>query len=184
MNLIESLKKIISFIEDAKIPYMVFGGLANGIYGYERQTFDIDIKLNISLEKSDLILFISKISSFAKIMPQNPIDFISKTMVLPVEVDGVRVDLVFCGLDFEQEAIKHANNGMIGNVAIKVATVEDMIIQKAISVRDKDWLDIENLIKINNTKIDWKYLRKNIELFAEILDRPEIISKIMRLKNE
>ena len=32
------------------IPYMIIGGIANSIYGNPRQTFDIDIKVQVDIE--------------------------------------------------------------------------------------------------------------------------------------
>lgn len=45
MLLIESLSEIVEFLKINKIPYMIFGGIANSIYRNPRQTFDIDIKI-------------------------------------------------------------------------------------------------------------------------------------------
>ena len=36
MDMTLSLKKLKEFFEKEKIPYMVFGGLATGVYGYEK----------------------------------------------------------------------------------------------------------------------------------------------------
>lgn len=43
--LIKALIKLVDWLNRQKIPYMVFGGIANPIYGNPRQTFDIDIKI-------------------------------------------------------------------------------------------------------------------------------------------
>ena len=47
------------------------------------------------------------------------------------------------------------------NIKIKVCLPEDLIIQKAVSTRQKDWLDIRNVIENQRDKMDWNYLLKH-----------------------
>ncbi len=182
MNLFESLKKINDFIESNNLPYMVFGGIATAFYGYSRQTFDIDIKINI-IEK-ELNSFIKKISDIGTIKTINPVQFVNDTSVLPIVIDGVNIDLVFAKLPFEINAIKRARKVMFNDIEFKICTFEDLIIQKAISTREKDWLDIKELIKIKKNKIDWNYLLLHCKLFSEWLELPSIYQRIADIKNE
>lgn len=45
--MINALKKIIVKLTEIKTTYMIIGGLANGIHGNPRKTFDIDMKEQI-----------------------------------------------------------------------------------------------------------------------------------------
>ena len=162
---------------------MVFGGVANSIYGNPRQTFDIDIK--ISLEPGYPIgNFIEDLRKISTIIPHDPISFINETQVLPIDLLEVRIDIVFAGLPFEIEAIQRSRVVEFGGVCFNACTVEDLIIHKAVSTRQKDWLDIDVLIKGRKNSIDWDYLLKHCEELGCFLDRPEIISTIYRLKDE
>ena len=108
---------------------MVFGGIANSVYGNPRQTFDIDIKF--SLESKDQIEpFLQKLKEIATIIPNNPLEFLNQTSVIPVEVDDVRVDLVIGELPFEKEAIGRSRYLDFLGARIKVCLPEDLIIQK------------------------------------------------------
>lgn len=51
--ILKALSKITKFLESSNVPYMVFGGVANSIYGNPRQTYDIDLKVQID-KKSEL----------------------------------------------------------------------------------------------------------------------------------
>ena len=62
-----ALNKLKIFFEREKIPYMVFGGLATGVYGYERMTYDIDIKILYDVSESSLEELIEKFTSISKI---------------------------------------------------------------------------------------------------------------------
>jgi len=177
-----ALDKLRIFFQDEKIPYMIFGGLATGVYGYERMTYDIDIKIVYDTSESSLLYLVDKLQSIAKIIPQKPLDFISNTMVLPIEVENVKTDLVFSGLDYEIESLNRAINGeLLGVKEIKVISVEDLSVQKSISERGKDWLDIENLISLNK-ELDWNYLMEKVTEFSNILEKPEMVKKINEMR--
>lgn len=181
-KLLNSLKKITKWFDNQDIPYMVFGGIANAIYGNPRQTYDIDIK--IFVEKAEIENFAKNIQDVAKILTANPLDFISDTNVLPVEINGVKVDIVLAILPFEKKAIERSQKVTYQNVNMKVCTIEDLIIQKAVSERTKDWNDIKTTIKLNKDRIDWDYLIKNCKEISDFLSRSEILNKIKRYKNE
>ncbi|MCK4755277.1 MAG: hypothetical protein KAS58_08585, partial [Calditrichia bacterium] len=105
-KLIQALREIIQFLEKEKISYMIIGGIANSFYGNPRQTFDIDIK--IDLDEQRVNGFIDQLSSIGKLVAENPIAFLEETSVIPVDIDKVRIDLVRCRLPFEIEAIRRS----------------------------------------------------------------------------
>ena len=181
MNMTRALNRLVEFFEKEKISYMIFGGLATGIYGYERMTYDIDIKIIHEITDDSLLKFINKLKVIATIIPETPIEFIHNTMVLPIEIDNVKADLVFTGLKYEIESVERAVQGELLGVKAKIISLEDLIVQKSISERDKDWQDIKNLIEVNS-KLDWNYLIEKVSMFSKILDKPEILDKIKRLK--
>ena len=183
IELINELKQLISFFDREDIPYMIFGGVANSIYGNPRQTFDVDIKIIMESEQ-DRTNFIDKIGSFSTIQSENPLQFIRETNVLPVEINNIRVDIVFAELPYEIEAVHRSSPKEIFGVMLKICQMEDLIIQKAISTREKDWLDIYTVIKLNKEKLDWSYLLKHCKELADFLADPSIYQRMLEQKNE
>lgn len=181
-KLFQSLSKIIGWLEEQDIPYMIFGGLANSIYGNPRQTYAIDVKISINNQK--IRDFINEVSSIGKVLPDKPAQFIRDTNVLPIDIDGVRVDIALASLPFEKEAIERSKQISYKNIRMEVCTIEDFIIQKAVSERDKDWNDIKKVIKLNHSKIDWNYLIEHCKKLSTFLSRSEVINKILEYKNE
>ncbi len=47
MELEKGLLEIVSFLEDAAIPYMIIGGFANLAWGVPRTTQDVDITVQV-----------------------------------------------------------------------------------------------------------------------------------------
>jgi hypothetical protein len=56
-------------------------------------------------------------------------------------------------------------------------------VQKAISEREKDWLDIEGICKNLTKKLDWNYILGHAQNLADWLDKPEILHKLAGLKD-
>jgi hypothetical protein len=182
-RLIKALSTITSWMERMNIPYMVFGGIANSIYGNPRQTFDVDIKFSLE-SKDNLEQFVEELKSIATLLPDKPIQFIKETNVIPIEIDDVRVDLVAADLPFEIEAIQRSRYVDFSNTNIKVCLPEDLIIQKVVSTREKDWLDIKNIIENQRDNMDWNYLLKHCRELSKFLSKTEIYDRVEKWKNE
>lgn len=180
--LIKALKQIVDFLDNSEYQYMIIGGLANGLYGQPRQTFDIDVKIILSEDK--LSEFIIKISDAGKVLSEDPLQFVKETGVIPVEVDGVRIDFILANLDFEKEAIIRSERRDISGINTPVTTAEDLVIQKCISIRDRDWMDIKGIIVKQNQNLDWDYLLKHVKDLSEFLSNPEILAKINLYRDE
>jgi len=177
----KSLEIITGWLEKQQVPYMVFGGIANTLYGNPRQTFDIDIKISLPSNR-EINNFIDAIQSIATVLTENPLEFIAKTNVLPITVKRVRVDLVFARLPFEVEAINRSELKQAFGAAIHVCRVEDFILQKVISTRQKDWDDIATVIRLQKETIDWNYLLKHCNELSMFLSDSEILNKIERMR--
>lgn len=166
--LVEAVKRAASLFDKMCVPYMVFGGIANSIYGNPRLTFDVDIKFLLD-RPDEMEHFLAEIASIATILPQDPKRFIRETNVLPVEIGGVRTDLVKAELPFEKEAIARSRIIDFYGAEIKVCTAEDLIIQKAVSTREKDWHDIKCIIENQHDRMNRAYLLKHCLVFPDFL---------------
>lgn len=156
----ELLKKIANALDAADIPYMIIGGQAVLVYGEPRFTQDIDITVGVGFDKlPDLIALAEQLS--LKILPENPIEFVSKTMVLPLanKDTELRVDLIFSYTPYEREAINRANKIDIDGVKVNFASIEDLIIHKLFAGRPRDIEDIRGIV-LKNKKIDMPYIRQ------------------------
>jgi len=181
--LVAALRTIVRWLDNEKIDYMVFGGIANSMYGNPRQTYDIDVK--IILESQTVSTpFIKAIQRIAEILPADPAAFLAETHVLPVRVDGVPVDIVLAELSYETDAIRRAVTLEYAGIAFRVCTPEDLIIQKAVSERRKDWDDIEIIIQRQSANLDRDYLLKHCRDLSDFMERPDIFNRVQSLLNE
>ena len=68
--------------------------------------------------------------------------------------------------------------------AKNVCTPEDLIIQKVVSERRKDWDDIEIIVKRQSVNLDREYLLKHCRDLSDLMERPDIFSTMQSLLNE
>jgi predicted nucleotidyltransferase len=170
MELKKLIEKIAKEFEKHKIDYMIIGGQAVLIYGEPRLTKDIDITIGANIDKYwDILNIVQSLN--LKILPKEPYKFVKDTMVLPLldEKTGFRIDLIFSSSEYEKEALKRVNKIKIGNTYVNYVSVEDLIIYKIISGRERDLEDLKTIL-IKNKKIDEKYILKWLKEFEKILN--------------
>lgn len=88
---------------------MIIGEQAGLNYREPRFANDINIPLGKGVEAVNIILRICQDLNF-RILVENPIDFTSQTMVMPVYDEGskIRIDFIFSTTHYERVAIAQA----------------------------------------------------------------------------
>ncbi|MEO0104475.1 MAG: nucleotidyltransferase [candidate division WOR-3 bacterium] len=134
MELKELIKNVGRELEKRGIDYMIIGGQAVLLYGEPRLTRDID-------RYKDIVEIVKELN--LKIISENYLDFLKKTMVLPVidEETGIRLDFIFSFSEYERQALKRVKKIKIDDTEICYPLVKDLIIHKIISERERDWED-------------------------------------------
>jgi len=145
-----------SFFEN-KVKYITIGGFAVNIYGYNRNTGDIDIYLEDTLE--------NRINLRKALNSINLGDFetIETMQFIPGWTDfslnyGLRLDVMTTVKGLEDKSftslLEDATIVMIGETPVYFIDYDSLIIAKKASNRPKDILDIEELDKLNRNSED------------------------------
>jgi len=171
MQLKNLIKKIAKEFKKNKIDYMIIGGQAVLIYGEPRLTKDIDITIGADIDRYEDVLKVVQ-NLKLKILPEDPYKFVKETMVLPLldKETGIRIDLIFSFSEYEKEALRRVSKIKINNTFVNYISVEDLIIHKIISGRERDMEDLKAIL-IKNKKIDEKYILKWLKEFEKVLNR-------------
>jgi len=174
INIFENaLNDLSSVLNNQNVPYMIIGGLANAIWGHPRATLDIDVTVWVLDDQiRKLLTILEKKYVF---MVAQPIEFISKTRVLPIKNnENLRIDIIFGALPFEKDALDRAVEVEIGDSSINFCTAEDLILFKIISERSKDLEDVRSILRFQKENLDYTYLEPRIMELSGLLDRPGI----------
>ena len=148
---------------------MIIGGQAVLYYGEPRFTKDIDITLGADTETLEKVLFLTAKLDL-NLLVKEVEDFVKKTMVLPTQdrSTGIRVDFIFSHSLYERQAIDRARNVSFGQILVKVASLEDVVIHKIVAGRARDIEDVKSML-LKNPDYDKGYIAHWLNMFDESL---------------
>lgn len=152
-----TLKEVFVFLSAERIPYFVIGGVAVGILGEPRFTYDLDL---------DILLAKDKLSGFLKHALKSGFRLNEKQSTEDVTTFGtfrmfkgdVQVDCIIASTPLEDSVLKRATNTDLFDTIVSVPTPEDLILLKIIPGRPKDIMDAESIVMRHGLKLDQKYL--------------------------
>lgn len=170
-ELYEALRRATTFLKQQGLQYALIGGIANQIWGQARFTYDIDLKVLMPDTDYDRI---RSILTDAFPDPGRP-DLPKNPLIVSVKIGTVIVDFLLTTPGYEEQMMKHAVQRTIADLVVWVCSAEDLIIQKALANRTKDWQDIEGILIEQHPQLDRLYVEDWLSQFADILERPEIL---------
>ncbi|MBI5626894.1 MAG: nucleotidyl transferase AbiEii/AbiGii toxin family protein [Nitrosomonadales bacterium] len=162
MNMFDLLK----MLTEAKVEFVLVGGLAVALHGYQRVTMDVDVVL--AMDEGNLRRFLS-MAKASGLRPTIPVEIESLAKPELIEqwyrekgmlafslrgaeamatVIDVLVKPVIAFADLRREATMVE----VGTISIPVASIEHLITMKTGTGRSKDLIDIEELQKIQALK--------------------------------
>jgi hypothetical protein len=179
----QTLTELAELLDRLRIPYMVIGGMANAVWGEPRATLDIDA--TVWVRDADVAAAVAELGAAFRVLVPSPAEFIGRTRVLPLESQaGVRIDVIFGLLPFEEEAIRRAVVVAVAGVPVRFCTAEDLILHKIVSERLQDQADVRGVVRRRLASLDLGYLEPRIGELARLLDRPDIEGSWIAWKRE
>lgn len=172
-GLSEAIGAIGAALDSLGLAWMLIGGVAVVSRGVARLTDDVDatvVGAELDLEAT--------VAAFSRhgITPRidDAIAFARERQVLLLRhvPSDTPLDLSLAWLPFELEAIARAQRLDLGGVDAPVATVEDLLVYKAIAWRPRDRDDIERLVATGHA-IDLVRVQIVVEQLSDALEEPE-----------
>lgn len=178
----ELLSKLARAFDGAGISYMIIGGQAVLLHGEPRLTRDIDVALGCDASELPLILSVARGADFHPSVTEIEA-FVRRTNVLPVadRATAIRVDLIFSFTPYEAEAIRRSLPVQFGELHVRFAAVEDLIIHKLVAGRPRDLDDVRGVLA-RKPVVDEKYLVNWLASFRDIVNR-DLVSEYRKMKN-
>lgn len=178
---VEPLADLLAWWEQCGVRGMIIGGLAVALRSKARTTVDVDAIVLAPESAWPAFLKSGRSHHFTSRMP-DPLSFAqtNRMLLLRHVPSGKQVDMSLGSLPFEEEAVGRATILKLQRLSLPVATVEDLIILKAVARRSIDYADIINLLDIN-PEIDREMIRRHVEAFAQALEAPEVFTKLDEL---
>lgn len=174
----ETLRRAIRFLEEQGYRYAIIGGIANQYWGTVRLTYDVDIKVLVpdtEYPKARAAIRAAFPERARPLAPVNP-------LIVDTKVEGVIVDFMLAVPGYEENIVTHAVRRDLDELSLWVCSAEDLVIQKVIADRDKDWQDVEGILAEQYGHLDYRYIEDWLEQFAEALERPNLIERYENIR--
>ena len=135
-----------------KVNYLTIGGFAVNIYGYGRNTGDIDIFIEDSIDNRENLRIALKQSGIGDFENMNTMQFVPGWTDITLNFN-LRLDIMTSVKGLENSTFKQLLEKAyiieINDILVYFIDYESLIIAKKAANRPKDILDIEELEKIN-----------------------------------
>ena len=95
------------------------------------------------------------------------------------------MDIALAGLPFEELVV--ARSSLVAfptEIQLRTCSAEDLVVMKAFAARPKDWIDVEGIIVRQTGRLDWTYIRQQLQPLAHLKDAPEVLSELERRRLE
>jgi len=171
------LREAIAFLETHSYRYAVIGGIAASQWGLLRFTYDVDIKVLVPDTEYPAVRAALRAAfpdRAREHVPENP-------FIVAVSIEGVIVDFLLTLPGYEELIVQRAVRRDLHGFSAWICSAEDLVIQKVVAGRGKDWPDVESLLIAQRGKLDEAYIADWLSQFAEALEKPEILTEYQRL---
>jgi hypothetical protein len=161
MNLQDILAPLDSTFSRCGIRYAVIGGYAVAAWGEERATRDVDLLCDvgdsnvlIAALNQDHLRFVHRIGDY-----DDPISEIIRIDMGPIEV-LFEVDVLIGLRDAPAGILDRVRTVHIGDLAIPVASPEDMILLKLLGGSARDFEDARSIVQVQGNRLDSGLIRR------------------------
>jgi len=161
-----SMFSLIEMLDGAKVEFVLVGGLAVALQGYQRVTMDVDVVLAMDADNLRRFLSVAKASG---LRPTIPVDmdalanpelieqwYREKGMLVfslrKPEAMATVIDILVKPVVSFADLRRDATMVEVGSISIPVASIGHLIAMKTGTGRSKDLIDIEELRKIQALK--------------------------------
>ena len=145
MDIQPDFKEFLALLNAKHVEFLIVGGYALAFHGAPRFTGDIDIFVRPTPENAARLL--AALNAFGFQFPNlSEQDFVALDQVVQLGVPPVRIDLMtsLSGVSWD-EADTSKVSGLYGDVPVYYIGLNDYIVNKKASGRQKDLADIEAL---------------------------------------
>jgi hypothetical protein len=176
MSYEEVTRRMIRVLNDAKIPYMITGGLAANYYGCPRATYDLDLVVKLGEAGARRLIKLADRARFR--LHEKEVLALTKVgnRFVMESWEKYRIDFWLVKTTFDREIFERRRRVKVFGVWVWISTPEDLILQKLRSARSRDLEDIQAILVRHSGKLDESYLKQK----AAELDLTRILEEQMR----
>lgn len=167
-----------------RLPFMFIGGQAVLLHGAPRLTHDVDVTVGVSPDQVAEVLAACEELDI-EVIVADPAGFAAETFVCPARhpPTGVRVDFIFSNTRYEHGAIARAVDVELAGETLPFAAAEDLLLLKLFAGRPRDLEDARSIVRRQQGRLDWPYLKRWAEEFSRVDGREELPRLLQGLRS-
>ena len=150
LELNEDFKDLLKLLDSKNVRYLLIGGYAVILHGHPRLTNDLDVVIAGDGENIDRCL--DALRDFGFVGPSLSAALFSKPKsVVRLGVEPIKIEILnyLEGVDFDS-AYQRRERRQVEDIVIDVISLPDLLTNKQAVGRDKDALDVKELLKVNS----------------------------------
>jgi hypothetical protein len=162
-DLSQQLLHVCRFLEGRRIPYMVIGGVAVGVWSAPRATVDLDFVIGITATTREAFVQAASDAGFV-VFDAKPVE-LPRTTFLRMHLKEpdeklLTLDFFPADDDYKRAALERAVSVRLREQEVRIAAPEDVILLKLLAGRGQDLVDAENVARTQRDALDRSYLRQ------------------------
>ncbi len=165
----DRVQRVARTLEDAGIPHAFGGAIALAYAAQPRATTDIDINIFVPESDSEAVLRVLVSMGVAVDIARDSARA-RRDGQLRIPWDQTLVDLFFSTTAFHDSARDRIQRVPYGDSEIRVLSAEDLAVCKILFNREKDWVDLRELVRLQGGELDVPYIRGWLADFLGIDD--------------
>jgi hypothetical protein len=143
-------------LDRAGIAHAFGGAIAYAYHSEPRATRDIDLNVFLPAHQPTAALDVMATLGIT-VLPEEDAERVRRDAQVRLRWGPVPVDLFFSALDFHDACQARVQRVPFGGVEIPILAAEDLAVCKVAFDRDKDWIDLGEMIAIQGEGFDGDY---------------------------
>jgi Nucleotidyl transferase of unknown function (DUF2204) len=165
-QLARAAEAVVRCLERADIPYAIVGGLALGVWGQPRSTYDVDLAVATPMSEIDHLC--EALSDQPEFLRDPSVCPMPRTTLVRVHhpdnrkdpVELTLIDVLVLGNPFAESIINRRVLMEFEGRQFFFCSPEDLIVLKLIASRPQDLLDVQTVLKRRGGRLDIDYVQK------------------------
>jgi len=170
-----------SFMQSEQWAFCFIGGLANAYWGEPRYTEDADVSLLTGFGNEER--FIAQLLRRFQPRRDDAADFALRSRVLLLRHEnGVALDIGLAAFPYEESAVGRAVLCLSADEfnGLRICSAEDFIIYKAFAGRERDWVDIDGVLR-RQRKLQLALVKAELPWLLEIKADDQALLRVAAL---
>jgi hypothetical protein len=177
-DVIQAAFELQEFCQAQRWRFCFIGGIALMRWGEPRETVDANLTLltGYGLEKPFVEALLRR---FEGRIPDAESFALQDRVLLMRSASGVGLDVSLGALPYEEMVVDRSSLfAYTPQVTLRTCSAEDLIVLKAFAGRGQDWVDVERVIVAQTGRLDWSYVRLQLQPLAELKGEPVILDHL------